>query len=223
MTTPRTETYPGRPGVSSWKFVFLYLGHSFFLYSMSAFLINPCKFLVGKVVNSDTIPVGRSSKSYRWRLRGRAGSVSILTGWLFQDRGKISFMVSFSRIDRKEYCWKNYYSSIVNACYLRVNCKGRNHGWDDNRRSLFKICINMWTVSSDVSIQAPHWQRLSVHLRAYSTHPTHDVTDVWRLTTPPGIVGIRRLLLPISANNRRTTLFPFESSRVTATSKMVDY
>ena len=122
---------------------------------MSAFLINPCKFLVGKVVNSDTIPVGRSSKSYRWRLPGRAGSVSILTGWLFQDRGKISFRVSFSRIYRKEYCWKNYYSSIVNACYLRVNCKGRNHGWDDNRRSLFKICINMWTVSSDVSIQAP--------------------------------------------------------------------
>ena len=37
------------------------------------------------------------------------------------------------------------------------------------------------------------------------------------------IVVVRRLLLPINANNRRTTLFWFESSRVTAISKIVDY
>ena len=37
------------------------------------------------------------------------------------------------------------------------------------------------------------------------------------------IAAVRRLLLPISANSRRTTLFRSESSRVTAISKMVDY
>ena len=35
------------------------------------------------------------------------------------------------------------------------------------------------------------------------------------------IAAIRRLLLPIRAKNRRTTLFRFETSRVTALSKMV--
>ena len=40
------------------------------------------------------------------------------------------------------------------------------------------IHFNMSTVSSDVSIQRPHWQPLSVHLRAYCTHPAHDVNDV---------------------------------------------
>ena len=38
--------------------------------------------------------------------------------------------------------------------------------------------LNMWTVSSDVSIQRRHWQPPSVHLWAYCTHPTHDVNDV---------------------------------------------
>ena len=38
--------------------------------------------------------------------------------------------------------------------------------------------FNMWTVSSDVSIQRRHWQPLSVHLRAYCTNPTRDVNDV---------------------------------------------
>ena len=46
--------------------------------------------------------------------------------------------------------------------------------WEDNRRALLQY-INMWTVRSDVSIQRRHWQRLSVHLWAYCTHPTHDV------------------------------------------------
>ena len=40
------------------------------------------------------------------------------------------------------------------------------------------IYFNMWTASSDVSIQRRHWQPLSVHLWAYCTHPTHDVNDV---------------------------------------------
>ena len=40
------------------------------------------------------------------------------------------------------------------------------------------IHFNMWTVSSDVSIQRRHWQPLSVHLWAYCTHPTHDVNDM---------------------------------------------
>ena len=37
------------------------------------------------------------------------------------------------------------------------------------------------------------------------------------------IAAVRRLLVPISANSRHTTLFRSESSRVTAISKMVDY
>ena len=40
------------------------------------------------------------------------------------------------------------------------------------------LYFNMWIVSSDVSIQRPHWQPLSVHLWSYCTHPTHDVNDV---------------------------------------------
>ena len=42
----------------------------------------------------------------------------------------------------------------------------------------YNTFFNMWTVSSDVSIQRRHWQPLSVHLWAYCTHPTHDVNDV---------------------------------------------
>ena len=42
----------------------------------------------------------------------------------------------------------------------------------------FTIHFNMWTVRSDINIQRRHWQPLSVHLCAYSTHPTHDVNDV---------------------------------------------
>ena len=38
--------------------------------------------------------------------------------------------------------------------------------------------FNMWTVSSDISIQRRHWQPLSVHLWAYCTHPAHEVNDV---------------------------------------------
>ena len=40
------------------------------------------------------------------------------------------------------------------------------------------IHFNMWTVSSDISIQRRHWQPLSVHLWAYCTHPTRDVNDM---------------------------------------------
>ena len=58
--------------------------------------------------------------------------------------------------------------------------EGRSHGWQDNRRALFTIHINMWTVSSDDSIQKRHWQPLQVHLWAYCTHPTRDVNDVGR-------------------------------------------
>ena len=64
--------------------------------------------------------------------------------------------------------------------YWRERKEGRSHGWEDNRRALFTIHINMWTVSSDDSIQRRHWQPLSVHLWAYSTHPTRDVNDVGR-------------------------------------------
>ena len=44
------------------------------------------------------------------------------------------------------------------------------------------IHFNMWTVSSDVSIQRRHWQPLSVHLWAYCTHPTHSLKQIRFLT-----------------------------------------
>ena len=54
----------------------------------------------------------------------------------------------------------------------------RSHGWEDNRRALFTIYINMWTVSLDVRIQRLYCQPPSVHLWACCTHPTHHVNDV---------------------------------------------
>ena len=62
--------------------------------------------------------------------------------------------------------------------------EGRSHGWEDNRRALFTIHINMWTVSLDVSIQRRYCQPPSVHLWAYCTHPRCEWCDVWSLTTP---------------------------------------
>ena len=61
-----------------------------------------------------------------------------------------------------------------------------NKGWmneewrvvDETTTDSLPYIFNMWTVSSDVSIQRRHWQPLSVHLWAYCTHPTHDVNDV---------------------------------------------
>ena len=40
------------------------------------------------------------------------------------------------------------------------------------------VHFNMWTISSDVSIQRRYWQPLSVHLWAYCIHPTHNVMCV---------------------------------------------
>ena len=52
------------------------------------------------------------------------------------------------------------------------------------------IYFNMWTVSSDVSIQRRHWQPLWVHLWAYCIQPTHNVMCVgW-----PQHRGLRPLL-----------------------------
>ena len=64
--------------------------------------------------------------------------------------------------------------------------KGRSHGWQQTYP--LTICINMWTVSSDVSIERRQWQPLSVHfLWVYCTaYPTLDVTDMWRLASAPG-------------------------------------
>ena len=61
-------------------------------------------------------------------------------------------------------------------------------GGEDNRRALLQYIFNMWTVSSDVSIQGRHCQPLSVHLWGYCTHPTDDENDVicegWPSTSP---------------------------------------
>ena len=50
-------------------------------------------------------------------------------------------------------------------------------GMRGQQTCLLTIHFNMWTVSSDISIQRRHWQPLLVHLWAYCTHPTHDVND----------------------------------------------
>ena len=63
---------------------------------------------------------------------------------------------------------------------------GRMKDWMKNEESWMRgqqtcpltIHFNMWTVSSDISIQRRHWQPLSVHLWAYCTHPAHEVNDV---------------------------------------------
>ena len=66
-------------------------------------------------------------------------------------------------------------------------------GGEDNRRALLQYIFNMWTVSSDVSIQGRHWQPLLVHLWGYCTHQIHDENDVifegW-----PQHRGLRHLL-----------------------------
>ena len=55
------------------------------------------------------------------------------------------------------------------------------------------IHFNMWTASSDVSIQRLHWQPLSVHLWACCSHPAHDVNDAMNEGWPQHR-GLRPLL-----------------------------
>ena len=66
-------------------------------------------------------------------------------------------------------------SPIVTCWMTEMNEDLRMRG---QQTSPLTIHFNMWTVSSDISIQRRHWQPLSVHLWAYCTHPTHDVNDV---------------------------------------------
>ena len=71
--------------------------------------------------------------------------------------------------------WSDYENTVA---WKEGRNEGRSHGWEDNRRALFTIYINMWTVRLDVSIQRRYCQPPSVHLWACCTHPTHDVNDV---------------------------------------------
>ena len=74
----------------------------------------------------------------------------------------------------------------TNGIALRTSCLFWMNEWrvvDDRTTDMssYNTIFNMWTVSSDVSIQhiqRRHWQPLSVHLWAYCTHPVHDVNDV---------------------------------------------
>ena len=56
------------------------------------------------------------------------------------------------------------------------------------QRCPLTIHLNMWTVSSDVSLQRRHWQPPSIHLWAYCNPPSPwcEWCDAWRLTTKPG-------------------------------------
>ena len=78
------------------------------------------------------------------------------------------------------YCMPNLVSLAISRN------EGKSHGWQQTYP--LTIYINMWTVSSDVSIERRQWQPLSVHfLWVYCTaYPTLDVTDMWRLASAPG-------------------------------------
>ena len=71
------------------------------------------------------------------------------------------------------------------------------------------IYFNMWTVSSDVSIQRRHWQPLSVHLWAYCTHPTHDMNDVMSEGWPQ-----HRGLRPLLFSNSGVGSFTYHKNQV---------
>ena len=73
-----------------------------------------------------------------------------------------------------------WYCFICSSFLNRFNNEWMNEeSWMRGQQTCpLAIHFNMWTVSSDVSIQRCHWQPLSVHLWAYCTHPAHDVNDV---------------------------------------------
>ena len=53
----------------------------------------------------------------------------------------------------------------------RTNERMNEESWMRGQQTCpLTIHFNMWTVSSDVSIQRCHWQPLSVHLWAYCSH-----------------------------------------------------
>ena len=66
------------------------------------------------------------------------------------------------------------------------------------------IHFNMWTASSDVSIQRLHWQPLSVHLWACCSHPAHDVNDAMSEGWPQH----RGLRLYSTANDPQPQMIP---------------
>ena len=65
------------------------------------------------------------------------------------------------------------------------NDVGRKQSWQRGQQT---CPVNMWTVSSDVSIQRRHQQPPSVHLWAYCKNTQPMVWMMWcvRLATPPG-------------------------------------
>ena len=81
----------------------------------------------------------------------------------------------------------------TNGIALRTSCLFWMNEWrvvDDRTTDMssYNTIFNMWTVSSDVSIQdiqRRHWQPLFVSL-LYPPSPWCEWCDVWRLTTTPG-------------------------------------
>ena len=69
--------------------------------------------------------------------------------------------------------------------------------------------LNMWTVSSDVSIQRRHWQPLSFHLWSYCIHPTRDVNDVVSESWP-----LHRVLRPLLFSNSGVGSFTSHKNQV---------
>ena len=99
------------------------------------------------------------------------------TGWWWLMMMMMIMKHTFGKSDL--WAWKN--SDIIHMKrWMKWNkMKWNEESWMRGQQMYpLTIHLNMWTVSSDVSIQRRHWQPLSVHLWAYCTHPTHDVNDV---------------------------------------------
>ena len=82
----------------------------------------------------------------------------------------------YTRLYMAIHCYIRQYMVIHG---MHVNEKMNEESWMRGRQTCpLSIHFNVWTVSSDVSIQRCHWQPLSVYLWAHCTHPTHNVNDV---------------------------------------------
>ena len=102
------------------------------------------------------------------------------------ERRTLTRSVAFLSLTKRR--WR--YRMCISQCLYRTRMKRRVVDERTTDVLSLQYIFNMWTVSSDVSIQRNHWQPLSVHLWSYCTHPTHDVMcEGW-----PQHRGLRPLL-----------------------------
>ena len=100
--------------------------------------------------------------------------MSVAKGWTSLNSNKINMHTQRNRILFEQSYWSIW--SIQNW-WMKEEKKRRVV--DERTTNVPSLqYFDMWTVSSDVSIQRRHWQPLSVHLWAYCTHPPHDVNDM---------------------------------------------